>query len=48
VFLNLGVALAKEGRPKEAEAALREALRLDPQMQDAARFLNMLTSGKGE
>ncbi|HEX8915688.1 MAG TPA: tetratricopeptide repeat protein, partial [Humisphaera sp.] len=47
VYASLGAALAQAGRPPEAEAALRDALRLNPANVDAHRNLAVLYRGQG-
>jgi Tfp pilus assembly protein PilF len=44
---NLGILLAEQGRPEEAEAALREALRIDPQLAHAHSNLGNLLAEQG-
>ena len=42
--LNLGIALAEMGNTREAAAHLKNALRLDPQLNAAQIWLDRLTS----
>jgi protein O-GlcNAc transferase len=44
---NLGLLLAEQGRPEEAETAYREALRINPEHANAHYNLGNVLQGQG-